>query len=116
MSLFSVMDNMLGFFCAPFIYGAIYEATKQDNPRLAMSFTNYYVILGVVLIIIGVVLRQKDFAKKEFDKNQSVKDHIRRKTDPRITIPTLESTRVFTENLETEPLGTESNKAINIKE
>jgi len=102
MALYSVMDNAFGFFCAPYVYGAIYEASKTTNPRLAMSFVYYYTIIGVILILAGMIIRYKDFKIKELEKNQSVKEYIRRKTDPRITIPTIESARMFIETLETD--------------
>jgi len=74
---------MFGFLPAPYAYGAIYSATKDSDPKLALSLVFYYVVFGTVLILIGMIIRYKEFRDKElleiefqqnYEKNKIVEE------------------------------------------
>ena len=58
------LNTILGFLPAPFTYGVIYESTRKHSPRFAYGFIIMYSTIALTLIIIGAILREKEFKKK----------------------------------------------------
>ncbi len=103
MAMYSIMEIGFGITIAPFIYGEIYEKTKHKTPKLAMQLVYYYLILGVILLLIGMIIRYKDFNQKEVEKNHHLKNYLKNKTEPRIFFPNIDTERLDTlEQFETE--------------
>ena len=60
-SISNTLSNLLGFLPAPFIYGVIYDNTKDTQPKLAMSMVLSYSGIGVILIGIAMFFRYKNW-------------------------------------------------------
>ena len=58
-SISNIFQNLLGFLPAPFLYGLIYQHTKDSDPKLAMALTLWYSLAGFSLIGLAMVLRYK---------------------------------------------------------
>jgi len=80
-----VIDNLLGFLPAPYIYGLIFEKTPSD-PKLAMSLVFYYVCFGTVLIFAGTMLRYKEFREKEIREQEIQVEFLKKKQENKIVV------------------------------
>ncbi len=69
---------MLGFLPAPYIYGKIFEATKKTKPKLGMALSFYYTLIGTSLILIGMILRYKEFKDME-QREKEIQEEFERK-------------------------------------
>jgi len=65
LSFKTVLDNLLGFVPAPYIYGIVYESTKDKTPKLSMQIMFLYTGVGSLLIFIGLIMRYKKFSDEE---------------------------------------------------
>ena len=63
-SLSSTFLNALGFLPAPYIYGAIFEATKHINKKISLIVVLNTTWLGVIFIAISMYLRYKIFNRR----------------------------------------------------
>lgn len=66
-SISNIMQNLLGFLPAPFIYGVIYKFSKDYDKKLAFTCTLYYAFVGVIFITLSLYVRFKKFS--EDDRN-----------------------------------------------
>lgn len=62
-SVSNILQNLLGFLPAPFVYGIIFQNTKDTNPRCAMMVTLMYSLVGVGFIAAAMYYRSKNWAK-----------------------------------------------------
>ncbi len=59
------ITTVLGFLPAPIVYGIIYDATKKTKaPKLAYGIIINYSVASLILIIIGTIIREREFRKK----------------------------------------------------
>jgi hypothetical protein len=58
-SISNIFQNLLGFLPAPFVYGIIYENTKNTQPKLAMIIILSYSLIGVIFIGLTMIFRYK---------------------------------------------------------
>lgn len=65
-SISVVLQCILGFIPAPFVYGIIYNYSKSYDQKLAMALVLWYSIVGVIFYIIGTYYR---FLKMENEEN-----------------------------------------------
>lgn len=66
-SITNILQNLIGFLPAPFVYGFIYEASKDKDPKLAMSITLWSSVLGLVFIGLSAFTRLKNWRSKSND-------------------------------------------------
>ena len=71
-SISNILQNLLGFIPAPFVYGVIYENTKSNDPKLAMTLCLGYSMLGVIFVGIAMFFRYKNWKiNKRNERNSS---------------------------------------------
>lgn len=63
-SISNIFFNLIGFLPAPFVYGFIYNKSKDYDPKLAITVTLWYSSVGVVLLCIGTYYRFKQLDDK----------------------------------------------------
>lgn len=68
-SISNIFLNGLGFLPAPFFYGFIYEKSKKSDPKLAMMITLYISSVAVVLIVVALIFRLKNWDQLNESKN-----------------------------------------------
>lgn len=71
-SVSNILQNLIGFLPAPFIYGFIYERTKDTDPKLAMCLTLFYSAVGVLFLILGMYYRNYKSGFKEEGAEEQV--------------------------------------------
>ncbi len=64
-SITNVFSNLLGYLPAPYIYGVIYENTKDTQKRMAFTCLMYYSLLGFILLSLATYFRYKNFNDKK---------------------------------------------------
>lgn len=62
-SVSNILQNLLGFLPAPFVYGIIFQSTKDTNPKCAMMITLMYSLVGVGFISAAMYYRFKYWSK-----------------------------------------------------
>ncbi len=75
-SVSNVLQNALGFLPAPFLYGFIFERTKNTDPKAAMQITLLYSSVGVCFMIAALYYRNivnksqfEEIEEIEFEQN-----------------------------------------------
>jgi MFS family permease len=66
-SVSNVLINGLGYLPAPYIYGAIFDNTVNTHPRMSLAITVNYCWVGVILLIVSMILRFREFNKRIAD-------------------------------------------------
>jgi len=64
-SVLNFFKLLVGFLPAPYVYGLIYEETKDTTPRLALGFCLIYSTVALVLTFAAMLCRNCDFKKLE---------------------------------------------------
>jgi hypothetical protein len=64
-SVSNTLINAFGYLPAPYVYGAIFDKTKLDTPKLSLAVTVNYCWVGVGLLTFSMILRYRSFNKKE---------------------------------------------------
>ena len=76
------LQMIFGLLPAPYVYGLIFSATQDTNPRYAMRFISFTTILGGVALVLSFLLRgvssRKNIerVKKTLERTQLSKDQI----------------------------------------
>lgn len=68
-SISNILQNLIGFLPAPFVYGMIFESTKKTDPKLAMGITLWYSCIGIVFIVISAFFRYRKYREKVLIKS-----------------------------------------------
>jgi hypothetical protein len=64
-SISATLINAIGHLPAPYIYGAIMDATKNENNKIALIVTLNLCWLGAILLIMSLIFRNRDFAHRQ---------------------------------------------------
>lgn len=64
-SVSNTLMNAVGYLPAPYIYGAIYDATKHHNKKVALIVILNSCWLGALLLAFSMYFRHKEFQKKK---------------------------------------------------
>ncbi len=64
-SVSNTLINAVGYLPAPYIYGAIMDATNHSNKKVALIVILNLCWLGAILLFLSMIFRNKDFAKRE---------------------------------------------------
>lgn len=67
-SITNILQNLLGFLPAPFVYGFIYEISKKSDPKLAMTVTLWSSAMGLIFIGLAMAYRLRNWKSSQFDK------------------------------------------------
>lgn len=67
-SITNILQNLLGFLPAPFVYGFIYENSKNSDPKLAMTVTLWSSVMGLIFIGLAMTYRLRNWKSSQFDK------------------------------------------------
>ncbi len=68
-SLSNIFMNLLGFLPAPFVYGIINDSA-HPNKRVAFTVVLNYAFLGCLLLLISVIVRNRNFKENEENDNK----------------------------------------------
>ena len=60
-SMSNILQNLLGFIPAPFVYGILYDSTKESDPKLAMTLVLWYSSVGIVFMSLAMFFRYKNW-------------------------------------------------------
>lgn len=64
-SISVVLQCLLGFIPAPFVYGVIYNYSKSYDQKLAIALVLWYSIVGVLFYVVGTYYRFKKMEEEE---------------------------------------------------
>ena len=79
-SLQTIVTNVVGYSPAPYVYGAIYESTKNTKPTMALTTCLSVSFIGFLMTLITICLKNKnkpelisDFEDQEINEDQEIK-------------------------------------------
>lgn len=75
-SVSNFFTHFLGFIQGPYVYGLIYESTKDQHPSLAYGVVIYYSLLSFFFIICATVTKYWQSAKEEAPVNKGREQEI----------------------------------------
>jgi MFS family permease len=64
-SISNTFINAFGYLPAPYVYGALFDATHEHNPRISLAVVINYSWVGVILLALSMFFRYRAFNKQE---------------------------------------------------